>query len=154
MQIGVLEIHTWGARIDKIEMPDRLIFDLDPAPDLPWERTVASAHQIREFLDELGLVGFVKTTGGKGLHLGVPSLRRRHEGHTSGEFCQQLAESIVRAAPKQYTSNMSRLPGREKSLSIICATLVVLRRWQPIPRGSTRSHGFDAARLGRTYSRA
>jgi bifunctional non-homologous end joining protein LigD len=113
VQMGVLEIHAWGSRADRLEQPDRLVFDLDPAPDVGWERVVRSAHQIREFLDDLGLRSFVKTTGGKGLHLVVPIQRRQEWGEIS-EFCQAVVRAIVTADPKHYTSNMSKAarPGK------------------------------------------
>jgi bifunctional non-homologous end joining protein LigD len=112
-QIGSLEVHTWGARADKLEKPDRLIFDLDPHPDLPWSRVVQSARQMRQFLQELGLESFVKTTGGKGLHLVVP-IDRRHDWEEAKAFCKRVAELIVAADPTRYTSNMSKAarPGK------------------------------------------
>ena len=106
-QIGSLEIHAWGSREDKLEHPDRLIFDLDPDPTVAWERVVESALQIRQFLEDLGLESFVKTTGGKGLHLVVP-IQRRHDWDEAKEFCKRVAEAIVAADPKRYTSNMSK----------------------------------------------
>src|SRR5439155_836860 len=84
-QIGALEIHAWGSRADKLENPDRLIFDLDPDPQVPWSFVVQSARQLREFLDQLGLESFVKTTGGKGLHVVVP-IDRRHDWDVAKAF--------------------------------------------------------------------
>ena len=106
-QIGALEIHVWGSRADKLELPDRMIFDLDPDPNVPWPRVVESAHQIRNFLNELGLQSFVKTTGGKGLHIVVP-LIRRHDWEEVKAFSKAIAELIERADPARYTSNMSK----------------------------------------------
>lgn len=106
-QIGALEIHAWGSRADKIERPDRLVFDLDPDPEVEWSQVVASARQVRQFLEDLGLVSFVKTTGGKGLHLVVP-IARRHDWDEAKSFCKLVAETIVRASPGHYTSNMSK----------------------------------------------
>lgn len=68
VQIGVLEIHTWGSRIDRLERPDQLVFDLDPDPALDWVRLVEGALDVRDELKRAGLKSFVKTTGGKGLH--------------------------------------------------------------------------------------
>jgi bifunctional non-homologous end joining protein LigD len=112
-QIGALEIHAWGSRADKLERPDRLIFDLDPAPDVPWNQVVQSARQVRQFLEELGLESFVKTTGGKGLHLVVP-VDRRHDWDEAKAFCKSVADTIVAADPERYTANMSKAarPGK------------------------------------------
>lgn len=106
-QIGALEIHAWGSRTDKLEQPDRLIFDLDPDPQVPWPRVVDGAHQVREFLEQLGLESFVKTTGGKGLHLVVP-IQRRHDWDEAKAFCKAVADAIVRADPHRYTANMAK----------------------------------------------
>jgi bifunctional non-homologous end joining protein LigD len=107
VQMGVLEIHSWGSRADRIEQPDRLIFDLDPDPSVKFTRLVEAAYEVRQFLDDLGLVSFVKTTGGKGLHVVVP-VSRRHEWDEMKEFCRLVATAIVRAAPDHYTANMSK----------------------------------------------
>lgn len=106
-QLGALELHVWGSREDMLERADRLVFDLDPAPDVEWKSVVSAAHQIREFLKELGLVSFLKTTGGKGLHIVVP-IDRRHEWDDVKAFCKHVAELIVQAAPDQFTANMSK----------------------------------------------
>jgi bifunctional non-homologous end joining protein LigD len=72
VQMGVLELHPWGATTDDLERPDRIIFDLDPDEGVLWTRLVEGAREIHAALDNLGLRGFVKTTGGKGLHVVVP----------------------------------------------------------------------------------
>jgi len=106
-QIGALEIHIWGSRADRIEQPDRLIFDLDPDPEVPWNFVVQSARQVRQFLQDLGLESFLKTTGGKGLHLVVP-IDRRHDWNEVKPFCESVAKLIAKADPEHYTSNMSK----------------------------------------------
>jgi bifunctional non-homologous end joining protein LigD len=113
VQMGVLEIHSWGCRADRIEQPDRLIFDLDPDPAVKLDRLVEAAFEVRQFLDDLGLQTFVKTTGGKGLHIVVPIVRRI-EWDEAKEFCKLVATAIVRAAPEHYTANMSKAarPGK------------------------------------------
>jgi bifunctional non-homologous end joining protein LigD len=112
-QIGALEVHAWGSRADKLEFPDRLIFDLDPAPDVAWATVVQSARQVRDFLEVLGLVSFVKTTGGKGLHVVVP-VDRRHGWNEVATFCSTVADLIVSLDPDHYTANMSKAarPGK------------------------------------------
>lgn len=112
-QISGLEVHSWGARADDIERPDRLVFDLDPDPELPWTRTVRAAHMIRQFLADLGLETFVKSTGGKGLHLVVPIVRR-HDWPEVRDFCKRVADAIVAGDPKHFTANLSKAarPGK------------------------------------------
>lgn len=112
-QIGSLEIHAWGAKEDNLERPDRLVFDLDPDPAVAWRSVIQSAFQIRQFLGDLGLEAFLKTTGGKGLHLVVP-IERRHEWEEVTDFCKLLADTIVTADPQRYTANMSKAarPGK------------------------------------------
>src|SRR5207237_3694325 len=110
-QSGALEIHAWGSRADKLENPDRLIFDLDPAEDVAWSAVVQSARQVRKFLEDLGLESFVKTTGGKGLHLVVP-IDRRHDWDQAKTFCKQVADAIVAADPTHFKANMSKAATR------------------------------------------
>ncbi|MBM4073318.1 MAG: DNA ligase D, partial [Planctomycetes bacterium] len=106
-QISALEVHAWGSCAADLEHPDRLVFDLDPGADVAWPRVVQSAHQVRQFLEELGLASFVKTTGGKGLHIVVP-IERRHDWEEAKTFCKRVAELIVAADPARYTANMSQ----------------------------------------------
>ena len=106
-QIGALEVHAWGSRADKLEQPDRLVFDLDPDPAVAWTDVVAAARQIRQFLLDLGLESFVKTTGGKGLHLVVP-IERRHDWDAAKAFCKQVADAIATGDSERYTANMSK----------------------------------------------
>jgi bifunctional non-homologous end joining protein LigD len=77
VQAGVLEVHLWGSRVDAVEKPDTMVIDLDPADDVPWATTRATALALRERLSDLGLTGFARTTGGKGLHVVVPLARRQ-----------------------------------------------------------------------------
>jgi bifunctional non-homologous end joining protein LigD len=106
-QIAGLEIHVWGSRRDAVERPDRIVFDLDPAPEVDWSQVIAAAVEVREFLQELGLESFVKTTGGKGLHLVVP-VARKHDWEFTAAFTHSVAQAIERAAPERYVSNMSK----------------------------------------------
>src|SRR6266851_468600 len=103
-QIGVLEIHPWGARVGRIDRPDRLVLDLDPAPGVPWGRVVEGAQAIRGVLGDLDLVSFVKTTGGKGLHLVVP-LRPSAGWDALRALGEGIGAGLGRRAPERYTTN-------------------------------------------------
>ncbi len=72
VQSAALEIHPWGARTDDLDHPDRLIFDLDPGEDVAFSAIIAAAHEVRQRLADKKLKSFVKTTGGKGLHVVAP----------------------------------------------------------------------------------
>ena len=103
-QIGVLEIHPWGARVGRVERPDRLVIDLDPAPGMAWARVVEGALTVRALLDDLGLVSFVKTTGGKGLHIVAP-LRPGAGWDALRSLGERIGAEMVRRAPDRYTIN-------------------------------------------------
>ncbi|MCC6909670.1 MAG: DNA ligase D [Phycisphaerales bacterium] len=106
-QIGVLEIHPWGARADDLDKPDRMVFDLDPGPDVSWADVVHAAHEIRDRLAALDLVSFVKTTGGKGLHVVAP-LTRRTGWDEVKQFARDLAATLAREQPSRYVANMTK----------------------------------------------
>jgi bifunctional non-homologous end joining protein LigD len=107
VQMGVLELHTWGARKDRPERPDRLTFDLDPDPAVSWEQVVEAAQLVRTLLNELGLESFVKTTGGKGLHVVTP-IQRTVSWDEAKDFSKAIAEHMVAMIPQRFTSNMSK----------------------------------------------
>lgn len=110
-QMGVLEVHPWGARADQPERPDRLIFDLDPGEGVAWRDVVQAARDVGTFLEELGLRSFVKTTGGKGLHVVAP-LRRRHDWDQVKAFAGAVARSLAADAPQRYLAKMSKAERR------------------------------------------
>ncbi len=103
-QIGVLEVHQWATRVERIERPDRLVIDLDPAPGLPWPRVVEAAEEARALLQDLGLVSFVKTTGGKGLHVVAP-LRPEAGWDALRALGEGIGAEMTRRAPDRYTIN-------------------------------------------------
>jgi len=106
-QMGVLEIHSWGCREDNLEKPDHLVFDLDPGPGILWEHIIAGAKFVRDRLGDLGLTSFVKTSGGKGLHVVVPLMRRT--GWVGAKaFAKAVADDIVRAAPMNFVATMAK----------------------------------------------
>jgi bifunctional non-homologous end joining protein LigD len=108
VQMAVLEIHPWGSRSDRLEQPDRLIFDLDPGERVAWPRVVEGALAVRKLLKSRGLESFVKTTGGKGLHVVVPLAPRRTEWDEAKAFCREIAEELSSREPDQYLANMSK----------------------------------------------
>ncbi len=113
VQLGVLEIHPWGSRDDNVEKPDRLVFDLDPSPELGWKPVVDGAQKLRERLSDLGLESFVKTTGGKGLHVVVP-LTRRASWDELKSFAKAVAVDIARETPEKYIATISKAKRKGK----------------------------------------
>lgn len=104
VQIGTLEIHDWGVSLKQIDKPDRLVFDLDPDEDLPLATLKAAAVEVREFLADLGFKSFLKSTGGKGLHLVAP-LAPKLGWDEVKEFAKAVADALVAARPDRYTAN-------------------------------------------------
>lgn len=107
VQMGVLELHTWGAKRDKLDSPDRMILDLDPDPAVEWPSVIEGAQLLRTLLGELDLRSFVKTTGGKGLHVVVP-LQRVHTWDEVKTFSKALADHLVRMIPERFLATMSK----------------------------------------------
>jgi bifunctional non-homologous end joining protein LigD len=107
VQMGVLELHTWGAKRDKLERPDRMILDLDPDPAVEWSAVIEGAQLLRALLNELNLASFVKTTGGKGLHVVVP-LQRVHTWDEVKTFSKALADHLAHTIPERFLANMSK----------------------------------------------
>lgn len=103
VQMGTIELHTWGATADKIETPDLFVLDLDPDPALPWKSMLEAAQLTLSVLDELGLETFVKTSGGKGLHLIVP-LARRDGWDTVKAFAKAIAQFMTAQLPERFTA--------------------------------------------------
>jgi bifunctional non-homologous end joining protein LigD len=107
VQMGTLEIHPWGVRIEKVDRPDRIIFDLDPAEGLGFSDVVHAALEIRERLEALGLVSFVKTTGGKGLHVVLP-IEPIHEWRDAKAFAKAFSEAMAADSPGRYLTRIGK----------------------------------------------
>jgi bifunctional non-homologous end joining protein LigD len=107
VQAGVVEIHPWGSPADRLDEPDRLIFDLDPGEDVPWTAVIAAAREVRGRLEVLGLKSFVKTTGGKGLHVMVPLAPGEHWDQAKA-FTKSVAEAMAREAPDRYVATIAK----------------------------------------------
>ncbi len=108
VQSGALEFHPWNCRTDKVEKPDRMIFDLDPGEGVGWDRIIGAARDLRSLLEkELDLRCFVRTSGGKGLHVVVP-LRRTSSWKELKEFSRQVAIVLVDRFPERYVATMNK----------------------------------------------
>ncbi|MBA2780742.1 DNA ligase D [Billgrantia kenyensis] len=107
VQAGALELHPWGSRIDHLEQPDGLVFDLDPDAGIAWKEILRVAGTLRERLASLGLTAFLRTTGGKGLHLVVP-LEPSAEWDQAKAFAKGVAEAHAKDDPQRLTTNMSK----------------------------------------------
>ena len=100
-QFNAVEFHTWNATHDNIGKPDRMTFDLDPGEGVSWADMQQGAQQVRRLLEELGLAAFLKTSGGKGLHVVVP-LRRTHGVETVKDFSRAVVDHLVGRLPQRF----------------------------------------------------
>jgi bifunctional non-homologous end joining protein LigD len=107
VQMGVLEIHPWGSTVKTLETPDLITFDFDPDVGLPWEAVTAAAIEMREALLGIDLQSFVKTTGGKGLHVVVPVMPKLGWDQIK-EFAKWVSERFAAAYPERFTTNMAK----------------------------------------------
>jgi bifunctional non-homologous end joining protein LigD len=136
VQAGVVEIHPWGSRVAHLEEPDRLIFDLDPGEGVPWSATIAAAKEVRDRLTDLGLASFLKTSGGKGLHVVVP-LAPRAGWEEAKAFTERVANEMAKEHPDKYIATLSK---RARSGRIFIDYLRNGRGSTAVAAYSTRSH--------------
>ncbi len=113
IQISAIELHPWGCRSSDIEHPDRMIIDLDPDESLGWNKVVEAAFIVHSMLADHNLKSFVKTTGGKGLHLVVP-LSSRHSWDEIFVFSKALAAELTNAHKNLFVDNMSKARRRDR----------------------------------------
>jgi bifunctional non-homologous end joining protein LigD len=115
VQGGVLEIHTRGTTIDDRERADRLVFDLDPGPGTDWSDVVEAARDVRACLSKLKLKSFLKTSGGKGLHVVLPI--KPTPWNEAKAFAQKIATSMAADQPERYVATATK-SGRSKRIFI------------------------------------
>lgn len=106
-QMGTIEIHTWGTHLDHPEKPDLLVFDIDPDASIEWKEVAQSALGLREVLEKLGLISFLKVSGNKGLHLHVPILPTL-EWNEAKDFAHAIARIVAEKNPGLYVTEMSK----------------------------------------------
>lgn len=107
VQVGVLEVHVWGSRIEDVEHPDLMVIDLDPGPDVAWSLVRSTALELRERLADLDLDAFLRTTGGKGLHLVVPLLPE-HDWNVVKTFARGFCERAAAEHPEHLVTTASK----------------------------------------------
>jgi bifunctional non-homologous end joining protein LigD len=107
VQKGVIELHVWGSTTRDLSKPDRMVFDLDPDALVPWREVMAATRRVRERIEDLGLEAFLKTSGGKGLHVMVP-LAPKHEWDEVKAFSRAIADSLAAEDPRLFTTNMAK----------------------------------------------
>ena len=113
VQWGVVELHPWGSRTPKLDRPDRLIFDFDPDDGIGWKQVVEAVGVLRALLDDLGLEGFLKTTGGKGLHVVVP-IRPTLDWTQAKGFTKAVADFLVETFPDRFIATLSKAQRKGK----------------------------------------
>ncbi len=107
VQVTTLEIHPWGARVEDVDRPDTLIFDLDPGEGLAWGEVIQAAREVRRRLQDLGIESYVKTSGGKGLHV-VSPLEPSVDWDALKTFAHSIALAMEREEPSKYISTMAK----------------------------------------------
>ena len=140
VQMGVLEFHIWGSRRDAIEKPDRIVIDIDPDEGLDFGNVKSAACDIRDRLADLGLETFAMVTGGKGIHVIAPIIRRA-EWPDVKAFALGFASQMAADEPDRFTATLSKRPAKANCSSTICATngdRLPSRRTQPVPGRARR----------------
>ena len=107
VQSAALEIHPWGSTLAQIETPDRIVMDLDPGEGVDWPQMIAAAREVRERIERAGLEAFLKTSGGKGLHVVAP-LKPQAKWPAVKAWCQSLARAMAADQPDRYVATITK----------------------------------------------
>ncbi|SNS74641.1 ATP-dependent DNA ligase LigD phosphoesterase module /ATP-dependent DNA ligase LigD polymerase module [Sphingomonas laterariae] len=138
VQMGTIEFHGWGSRVDAVEKPDRMIFDLDPDVGLDFDAVKRAARDIRDRLRDIGLVSFALLSGGKGVHVIAP-LTPGHDWETHKDFASRFAQALSVAEPDRFVATMSKAKRKGR----------IFIDWLRNQRGSTAILPYSArARAG------
>lgn len=113
-QLNALEFHPWPARADDLEHPDFMVFDLDPGEGVEWSWVIEGAREVRDLLKKLGLESFVRTSGGKGLHVVAPFNRESGDWDRLKEFCSLVSHALAERSPDRYVATISKAARRGK----------------------------------------
>ena len=116
VQMGIVEIHTWNSTDDDVERPNMVVWDLDPGPQITWKQTTEAARLLRDVLAAVNLQAWVKTTGGRGIHVVVP-IRPKRDWSECLEFSRAVSEALVRTNLPLFTTTFKKL-GRERKILI------------------------------------
>jgi bifunctional non-homologous end joining protein LigD len=155
VQMGTIELHAWNATVADVKKPDQLIFDLDPGEDVAWSAIKKAARDVKKALDALGLISFLKTTGGKGLHIVVP-FATGPSWSQAKQFARAFSQKLADAEPARFTINIRKeaRPGHifldylrnDETASAVAAYSVRARPGAPV------SLPIDWSQLGRVKS--
>lgn len=107
VQMNALELHPWGAHVEDVERPDILVFDLDPGPGVKWNAVATAARDVRDRLLEIGLKSFLRTSGGKGLHVVLP-IKPGPDWDEAKAFCEAFAGAMAIQSPGKYVATASK----------------------------------------------
>jgi bifunctional non-homologous end joining protein LigD len=107
VQLNAFEIHAWNCDKDDYLRPNQIVMDFDPGPGVPWKEVVDAAYELKEMLEDLDLVSFVKLTGGKGIHVHIP-IAPIYDWDSIKSFSQSIAQELVARNPSKYVANMSK----------------------------------------------
>jgi bifunctional non-homologous end joining protein LigD len=133
VQMGTMEFHGWGSKIDKVEYPDRLVFDLDPDVGLDFAKVKQAAVRLKALLEDLGLKSFPLLSGGKGIHVVVP-LDASKNWPTVKSFAERFSRAISEAEPEMFTANIRKVQRKGR----------IFLDWLRNQRGATAVMPFSA----------